>query len=200
MKNIIASLTLCAAVLGVLTGCSLSSSQDDTLTEEQKSKVSTLQLSIEDLREYTASSQERDKVVELEENGSRYYFASDGKRYIFPTIEIYVSWFGEYEPEKSLPLEDMDDIPLGGNVTLKPGVLMQTPTDPAVYLVLEKGEIAAVTPEVLGAIYGSYADQIIVIPNWYFTNYTYADPITQISEFPAIPADMTIDSDKNPNE
>lgn len=193
MKRII--VVVCGVL--VLTGCVATQKNTYKPTDEEKQMLIALEDTNAEFDAYQAPDNEQEKVVILTDNGSVYYFAADGKRYIFPTPETYASWFGEYQPEKSMDLEEMQKIPLGGNVTLRPGTLLQTPSDPKVYLVIEQSAIAPVDERILELVYGKkYKDRIVELPNYYFTNYLYATPIASVDEFPQLDTSLTIDKYK----
>ncbi len=182
----------------VLSGCVATQKNNYKPTDEEKQMVSALEDVNVAFDAYEAPKDEREKVVVLTDNGSVYYFGADDKRYIFPTPETYYSWFGGYQPEKSMDLEEMQKIPLGGNVTLRPGTLLQTPSDLKVYLVIEQSAIAPVDERVLQLVYGKkYKDRIVELPNYYFTNYVYATPIASVDEFPQLDTTLTIDKYKD---
>ncbi len=181
----------------ILTGCIATQKNTYKPTDEEKQMVVAIEDIYAEFDAYESSQEEQGKVVVLTDNGSVYYFAADGKRYIFPTPETYSSWFGEYQPEKSMELEEMQKVPLGGNVTLRPGTILQTPSDPKVYLVIEQSAIAPVDERILQLVYGKkYKERVVELPNHYFTNYVYATPIGSVDEFPQLNTVITIDKYK----
>lgn len=196
MKKI--GILVCAFALVILTGCTRNNTETviETLSEEDKGRLAAILENREALTQQASEAEQR-KVVQLEENGSVYYFAADGKRYIFPTQETFVSWYGEYQVERVMPLVEMQEIPLGGNVTIKPGNLLQTPTDFNVYLVTERNMIAPVDEWILEAVHGeAYRAEVIDLQNYYFTNYVYGAPITSLDQYPTFDASLTIDKNK----
>ena len=191
----------------ILTGCghSLSSENGKTIASDDNPIVNERgETHLDKLRENIAAfdktiqvDDERQKIVQLSENGSIYYFAADGKRYIFPTEETYASWFGAYEPDRVMSLNEMQEIPLGGNVTVRPGSLITTPSDPNIYLVREGAIISPVDESVLKEIYGDdFESRDINLPNYYFTNYSYGEPIKVLKDYPLTIITLTIDQDK----
>ena len=189
-------------ILGLLllSACGSPSDSDVELTDSAPNAkyLETLHQNIDAWEKVTMSEDEINKVVELQENGSVYYFAADEKRYIFPTPETYISWFGTQTPGRTMALEEMQDIPLGGNVTVRPGTLISTPSDPKIYLVKQGGAIAPVDNSVLKEIYGKkYEEKVLSIQNYYFTNYIYDEPITSVENYPLTIITLTIDKDKS---
>lgn len=210
-KTYLATIISLAFVAFFVSGCSLTSKnksvniknaeENPVVNEAGKTYLQSLHENIAAFDKSAIEQTEKDKVVMLEENGSIYYFAANGKRYIFPTEATYKSWFKDYAPEKTMPLSKMEKIPLGGNVTARPGTLIQTSTDFKTYLV-KKGELISPVDEgVLIAIFGEkYKERVLDIPNWYFTNYNYSAPISTIKDYPLTNLLLTVDSDKGFNE
>jgi len=201
------ALLICLAVI-VLAGCvsieritpsnpATSDAGSNTTPDPSEEYAQELRVAYADFDSYAPSEEEFAKVYELEENGSLYYYAADDKRYIFPSLEIYTSWFKDLRTLQRVPLEEMQKMPLGGNVTVRPFSLITTPSDTNVYLVLRSGSIAAVDRHVLETVFGAeFAKRAIEIPNYYFTNYTYQDSILQVDDFPLPQTNVTIDQDK----
>lgn len=138
--------------------------------------------------------------VKRNEKGYLYYYAADGKRYVFPDKLVFQSWFGNYDPEK-LAFEDvktMSESPLGGNVFLRPGSLLQSPTLLDTFIVVKNGLIRPVADaELLSKFYGtSWQNQVIRLPDYYFSEYTMGKPIKSADDFPVISKTITIDQDK----
>jgi hypothetical protein len=134
------------------------------------------------------------------EKNDIYYYAADGKRYIFPTIEVYKSWFQNIQPEDIMvyDLNKLYETPLGGNVTFRPGTLMQTPTDPHIYIVIKNGLIKPFDNEnLLTLIYGeNWKSLVNQIPNYFFTQYKVGTVIKSLADFPNIPKEININQDK----
>jgi hypothetical protein len=75
----------------------------------------------------------------------------------------------------------MAAIPLGGNVTYRPGVKMiKIQSDPSVYAVDTGGVLRWVkTQELAEALYGqNWAKQVEDVSDAFFFNYTIGEPIT----------------------
>ena len=68
-----------------------------------------------------------------------YYVATNGKRYVFPNKQTYISWYptdGQYALVQTATADECRQMPFGGNVTKRPGVyLLKLQYDPAVYVV-----------------------------------------------------------------
>jgi hypothetical protein len=139
--------------------------------------------------------------VKKNEKGYFYYYAADGKRYVFPDLLVFKSWFGEYPIDKVAfeSVDAMSQSPLGGNVTLRPGTLLQSPTLLNTFLVVENGLIRPISDEkLLINLYGSdWQTKVVKLPDYYFSQYTMGKPIDSASDFPDILAQLTIDQDKD---
>lgn len=112
-----------------------------------------------------------------------YFCGADGKRHAFPNQRIHASWYGE-EGNWGGVVEITDgslaNIPLGANVTYRPGVRMvKITTDPKVYAVASDGTLRWVTSEAVAtALYGDdWNTKIDDIPDAFFVDYTIGDPI-----------------------
>lgn len=191
MKKIVVFLILITITL------SLSACKNDKLTYEQK-----LNIAKEQVTNYLNQPIIKDEYEKItrSENNDLYYYAADGKRYIFPNLATFESWFDDYDIN-NFEIQDLETLyqtPLGGNVTLRPGSLMMTETDPKIYLITGNGEMKIFTNlDLLEELYGfGYEDMIVHIPNFYFTNYKKIGTINKPEDFPQIPTSLTIDQDK----
>jgi len=110
-----------------------------------------------------------------------YYCGSDGKRYVFTDSKTYATWYKDFSSVQTITPEDMANIPIGGNVTYRPGVkLVKIQTDAKVYAVDHHGTLRWVTTSTIAAhLYGaSWAKSVDDIPDVFFTNYQLGKPIT----------------------
>ncbi len=116
-----------------------------------------------------------------------YYYGTDEKRYVFPTERTYKSWYGEdWSGVVTIPDEDLMSIPLGGNVTYKPGAkLLKITTDPRVYAVDTHGTLRWIETEELAVeLYGeNWADNVDDLPDPFFINYKMGSHINDASDF-----------------
>jgi hypothetical protein len=111
-----------------------------------------------------------------------YYYADNGKRYVFPTQAIYFSWYTGFSTIKTVSHTIVTAVPFGGNVLAKPGtflvqfVSMDTPfrvLDPKVYVLTATGQLRWITSaSVATSLYGAdWENKIIAVPEVYKTNY-----------------------------
>lgn len=104
-----------------------------------------------------------------------YYYASDAKRYVFPNETTYKSWYADFSGVKTISEAEMAAMPLGANVTIRPGTkLIKITTDPKVYAVAPNGTLRWIETEAIAtALYGSaWASRVVDVPDGYFVNYT----------------------------
>lgn len=117
-----------------------------------------------------------------------YWYASNGKRYVFPNLKTYYTWFTSNDFGRVQVISDyeLSQIPLGGNVTYRGGAkLVKVTTDPRVYAVSRYGTLRWVTSEYLAAqLYGqNWRWQVEDVPDAFFVNYTMGSPIYSASDF-----------------
>jgi len=115
-----------------------------------------------------------------------YYYGNDGKRYIFPNEGTYFSWYQDYKNLKLVSVEIAAQIPLGNNVTYKPGVkMLKLQNDPKVYAVDLQGTLRWVTSETAAtALYGSlWQIYINDVPDVFFFDYKSGAPIASAADF-----------------
>lgn len=109
-----------------------------------------------------------------------YYYAADGKRYVFPNEKTYFSWFKDFSSVKTISDADLANIMIGGNVTIRPGTkLVKITTDPKVYAVTLGGVLHWVQSEAVAtALYGSnWAQRVVDVPDSFFVNYSVGSSI-----------------------
>lgn len=128
-----------------------------------------------------------------------YYFGSNLKRYVFPSTVILDSWYGPYDAN-GIPTADgsacnqvrettdtvIASIPIGANMTFKPGVYMTgLMTDPARYVVSRWGVLRRLMPTSLQSqIYPvATAARLKLNKDAFFVNYTIGSDITDPSQY-----------------
>lgn len=109
-----------------------------------------------------------------------YYYAADGKRYVFPNEKTYFSWYVDFSSVKTISDSELASISIGGNVTVRPGTkLVKIQTDPKVYAVTKCGVLHWVESETVAkSLYGdAWATRVIDVPDAFFVNYTIGSSI-----------------------
>ncbi|MEO5927469.1 MAG: FG-GAP-like repeat-containing protein [Patescibacteria group bacterium] len=110
-----------------------------------------------------------------------YAVGLDGLRHAFPNERVFFSWYKAYPVIKILTGSQMATIPLGSNITYKPGVkLVKIQTDPKVYAVADEAVLRWVTSESLASdLYGTnWRTNVDDIGDSFFVDYTVGAPIT----------------------
>jgi len=121
-----------------------------------------------------------------------YYYASDGKRYVFPDEKTYKTWYADFSTVKTITDTELAAIAIGGNVTYRPGVKMvKITTDPKVYAVSLGGTLHWIQTEAIAAaLYGAdWATKVQDVPDPFFVNYTVGTAISDASQYS--PSDAT---------
>lgn len=135
-----------------------------------------------------------------------YYFAPNGKRFVFPNDKTYFTWYTNFDGVKRISDSALASIPLGGNVTYRPGFKMvKITTDPKVYAVDQNGVLRWVkTEQIAESLYGlAWKSKIDDVADAFFVNYRVGNPIEFSAEFK--PGDVmtltqTISQDKQMDE
>jgi hypothetical protein len=110
-----------------------------------------------------------------------YYYAADGKRYVFPNEKTYFSWFSDFSMVKTISDSELAAIMIGGNVTVRPGTkLVKITTDPKVYAVGGCGTLHWIESESIAkALYGdAWGSRVIDVPDSFFVNYTVGSSVS----------------------
>lgn len=110
-----------------------------------------------------------------------YYYAADGKRYVFPNEKTYFSWYNDFSMVKTISDTELAGIPIGGNVTVRPGTkLVKIQTDPKVYAVTKCGMLHWIESETIAkSLYGdAWAARVIDVPDAFFVNYTIGSSVS----------------------
>ena len=125
-------------------------------------------------------------LVKISSDSAVYYVGANGKRYAFPNVKIYYSWYPDFRSVSTVTPEQLSAIPLGGVVTYRPGTrLVKLQTDPHVYAVSKMGVLRWVSTEIAAIkIWGSgWATLVDDLPDAFFSDYTVGDPLTEQTFF-----------------
>jgi plastocyanin len=115
-----------------------------------------------------------------------YFFATNGKRFVFPNSKTYFTWYTDFSTVKQIPDNILSTIPLGGNVTYRPGrKMVKIDTDPRTYAVDRGGILRHVASEQMAeTLYGiAWKNQIDDIPDGFFINYKIGTPIEVANDY-----------------
>ncbi len=116
-----------------------------------------------------------------------YHYASNGKRYVFPNEKVYFTWYPDFSKVKIIPNDQMSLIPIGGNITYKPGSrLVKFQTDPKTYLVTRGGVLRwAKTEPVARGWFGATWNQMVDdISEAFYVNYRFGLPVESSLDLP----------------
>lgn len=125
-------------------------------------------------------------LIKSPSNSAVYYFAQDGKRYVFPNEKTYFTWYSNFSGVKTVSARVLAAVPIGGNVTYRPGrKMLKITTDPKVYVVDQGGFLRHVTTaSIAESLYSiSWKNQIDDLPDQLFTNYRLGTPISDTRDF-----------------
>lgn len=115
-----------------------------------------------------------------------YYYGKDGKRHAFPNDKVFFTWYADFDAVMTVSSGELAALPLGKNVTYRPGSRMvKFPTVPMVYAVGKGGVLRWVkTEEDAIAMYGAdWNKKIDDLSEAFFLNYSYGADITPSTPF-----------------
>lgn len=141
-------------------------------------------------------------VVTSEGLPNNYYIGMNGKRYVFPTLQTYRTWYPDNATLKKLDRKKLEAIPLTGNVTYRPGMRVITfATDPTYYVVSHGGVLREASQSLLRSYYGNnWKERVDTLEEYYLPDYTIGAPIYSLSSYsPQAEYDLskTVGHDKN---
>lgn len=114
-----------------------------------------------------------------------YYYGVDGKRHAFSNERVYKSWFKNFDDLIIVSENVMSDIPLGKNVTYRPGERLVKFTTPTVYAVSFSGLLRPIAnAEIAESLYGSnWVSLIESVDDVFFGNYRIGYTIESTNDF-----------------
>lgn len=115
-----------------------------------------------------------------------YYVGGDGKRHAFPNDKTYFTWFADFSQVKAVSQSAMAGVPLGPNVTYRPGIkLVKFTTLNNVYAVGIGGELRWITTEAAAqTLYGTtWNKQVDDISDAFFSDYRPGKDIVTATDF-----------------
>jgi len=110
-----------------------------------------------------------------------YYYAGDGKRYVFPNEKTYFSWYTSFAAVKTITDAELAAVQIAANVTIRPGTkLVKITTDPKTYAVTAGGVLHWIESEAIAkALYGdAWATRVVDVPDGFFVNYSTGSSIS----------------------
>jgi len=135
------------------------------------------------------------KLIKSDEK-TIYYLASNGKRYVFPDDQTFLSWFDNFDGIKQVSNSDLAQIPFGGIITYRPGSLIKITTDPKVYEVSKGGVLRWLVDEQAASLfYGSnWPNQVHDVSDAFFTNYKLGDNLDATVSFNPLTEKLSVGS------
>lgn len=112
-----------------------------------------------------------------------YFIDNDNRRHAFVTLSIFNSWFPDFSNVTTIPADILSQIPLGSNVSVRPGTnLVKIESDPKVYAVEDYGILRWIPSESnMISLYGNnWASRVIDLPVSLFINYQIGEPINAL--------------------
>ncbi|HDQ22848.1 MAG TPA: hypothetical protein ENN28_02615 [Candidatus Uhrbacteria bacterium] len=113
-----------------------------------------------------------------------YFVDNDNRRHAFPSESVYFSWFEDFSKVQTIAAETLAAIPLGSNVTVRPGTyLVKIQTDPKVYAVEPYGVIRWIQSEAIArSLYGAeWNKRVVDVEPTFFVNYQTGSSVSSAS-------------------
>jgi len=127
-----------------------------------------------------------DGNLETQADSSVYYYGPDCKRHAFPNSRIYFTWFKDFSNIKLVTPSELAAIPLGKNVTYRPGIrLVKFPSVPKVYTVSRGGILRWIASESVAAkLYGTdWNTKVHDLSEAFFSDYKFGDDIISVGQY-----------------
>ncbi len=115
-----------------------------------------------------------------------YYYGRDGKRHAFPHERVFFTWYSDFSTLVEVNSNIISSIPLGANVTYRPGIrMLKFRTVPQVFVVTRGGILRWIaTEELATAFYGpNWNQNVHDLPDSYYSNYQFGADIRNTSDF-----------------
>lgn len=113
-------------------------------------------------------------LVKLADSNAIYFIDQDNRLHAFSDLNTYNSWFSNFDNVQIISAEVFAAIPLGSNVTIRPGThLIKIQTDPKVYVIEPYGVIRWLTSEQIALdLYGlDWNNKIVDVNPVFFADY-----------------------------
>ena len=112
-----------------------------------------------------------------------YYYAADGRRYVFPSESVFYSWYENFDSVITITDQEMSDIPMGNKrITMRSGTwLIKTPSVPTVYAVSQGTRRPIVDEAEAELLYGpNWNQKIVDISPVFFGDYKLATDLGSV--------------------
>lgn len=125
-------------------------------------------------------------VIKTAGSTTVYYYGNDGFRHAFPNEATYRSWYDDWSAVKVVTDDFMTSLPLGDNVTLRPGsTLVRFTTDNSVYAVDTGSQLRKYLTATLALLdYGTnWTSLFVTLPDILRGNYATGADITEAGDY-----------------
>ncbi len=120
-------------------------------------------------------------LIKTVDTSAVYLVSQDNKRYVFPNESIFFSWYSaaDFANVKTISSSEMASLPIGGNVTIRPGTkLVKITTDPKVYAVTKSGLRWVASEAIAVELYGSdWAKRVVDVSEAFWLDYSFGPAI-----------------------
>lgn len=127
-----------------------------------------------------------------------YYWGEDGERHAFPNEDVFYGWYTDFDDVIEVSTSTMSSLPMGHNVTIKPGTaVVKFATSDAVYAVSEGGILHHyLSPSLVASDYGSdwSSHDLVVISDVFYGNYSIGSVIDNSSDYDPATAENGVTS------
>ncbi|MBT4849353.1 hypothetical protein HON36_00700 [Candidatus Parcubacteria bacterium] len=117
-------------------------------------------------------------------NAAVYYVASDGKKYVFPDLKTYNTWYSDFDDVVKVSIEELDQYIDGGVMTYRAGSRLVTHQNTAkIYAVSPRGTLHWIsTGEIAQNLYGPNWTSMVqdILPGYFSSSYTKGDDLENI--------------------
>lgn len=106
-----------------------------------------------------------------------YYVGSDGKKYVFPDVKTYMTWYSDFKDVVRVTVAELDMYMDGGAVTYRAGTKLVKTEDTAKVYALSNGGVLHLIPSeaVAKTLYGNNWAKMVqdVIPGFFSSSYKF---------------------------
>ncbi len=170
---------------GAIGAITVNNSSESAATQARLNTLNRLGIRVHDLIKL-----QDDGDANTQHDTTVYYIGSDGRRHFFPNPHVYFTWFHDFNAVRIVSAASLAEIPLGANVTYRPGVRMvKFESDNKVYVVEGGRRLRWIQSESdASSIYGAnWNRNIDDIPVVFYTDYVFGATLGSAGSFsPAI--------------
>jgi hypothetical protein len=126
-----------------------------------------------------------DKNPKTFDDANVYYYGKDLKRHLIPSEKIYYTWFNDFNGIKEISSKLMSSLPLGKNVTVKPGCKIITfNTTNKKYLISPKNILRPIKQELLKKEFKkNWTKNMIILADSFMNDYKIGSQIKNIQKY-----------------